>query len=132
MMMKTDRHPKISFARIINRMALKTALLAGMSLGLAVFAFGCNATNESLSSNGSSVVVTGSPTVDLSWNAVTGATGYYVEQSDNGVNYALVQTVTGATATVTGLNSGATYYFRVAAYNTAGTSSYTSAVSATP
>ncbi|MFC9297167.1 chitinase [Streptomyces sp. NPDC057011] len=51
----------------------------------------------------------------LSWNAVSGATGYYVYQ--DGVR---VQTVTAASAQITGLAASTSYSFQVSAYNAAG------------
>ncbi|MBT2478020.1 glycoside hydrolase family 18 protein [Streptomyces sp. ISL-94] len=51
----------------------------------------------------------------LSWNAVSGATGYHVYQ--DGVR---VQTVTGASAQITGLAASTSYSFQVSAYNAAG------------
>ncbi|MGW0390271.1 chitinase [Streptomyces sp. NPDC003042] len=51
----------------------------------------------------------------LSWNAVSGATGYYVYQDG-----ARVKTVSSATAQITGLASSTSYSFQVSAYNAAG------------
>lgn len=48
----------------------------------------------------------------------TGQTGHKVYVSMDGVNYSLNQTLTGSdnTFSVTGLTAGATYYFKVVAY----------------
>ncbi|MEU6861764.1 glycosyl hydrolase family 18 protein [Streptomyces sp. NPDC046876] len=51
----------------------------------------------------------------LSWNAVSGAAGYYVHQ--DGVR---VQTVTAPPARITGLAASTSYSFQVSAYNAAG------------
>ncbi|MFF5803332.1 chitinase [Streptomyces sp. NPDC012746] len=51
----------------------------------------------------------------LSWNAVSGATGYYVYQDG-----ARVRTVSAATTPVTGLAPATSYSFQVSAYNAAG------------
>ncbi|MEU9236510.1 chitinase [Streptomyces subrutilus] len=51
----------------------------------------------------------------LSWNAVGGATGYYVYQ--DGVR---VRTVSSASAQITGLAASTSYAFQVSAYNAAG------------
>ncbi|MFE1554735.1 chitinase [Streptomyces sp. NPDC058734] len=51
----------------------------------------------------------------LSWNAVSGASGYYVYQ--DGVR---VQTVANTSTPVTGLAPGTSYSFQVSAYNAAG------------
>ncbi|MEU6555547.1 glycoside hydrolase family 18 protein [Streptomyces sp. NPDC046915] len=67
-----------------------------------------------------------SSSVALSWSAVTGATGYAVYRDG-----AKVQTVTGASATVTGLSPSTAYSFQVTATNDAGESARSAAVTAT-
>ncbi|MET8753880.1 glycoside hydrolase family 18 protein [Streptomyces sp. NPDC004667] len=62
----------------------------------------------------------------LSWNAVSGATGYHVYQ--DGVR---VQTVSGASAQVTGLAATTSYAFQVSAYNAAGEGPKSAAVTGT-
>ncbi|MFE2306185.1 chitinase [Streptomyces sp. NPDC059411] len=63
----------------------------------------------------------------LSWNAVSGATGYYVYQ--DGVR---VQTVTsGTSAQITGLAASTSYSFQVSAYNAAGEGAKAAAVTGT-
>ncbi|MEV6956603.1 glycosyl hydrolase family 18 protein [Streptomyces sp. NPDC051183] len=62
----------------------------------------------------------------LSWNAVSGATGYYVYQ--DGVR---VQTVSAASAQVTGLAASTSYSFQVSAYNAAGEGPKSAAVTGT-
>ncbi|MEU6481536.1 glycosyl hydrolase family 18 protein [Streptomyces sp. NPDC047017] len=64
--------------------------------------------------------------VALSWPAVSGATGYAVYRDG-----AKVQTVTGTTATVTGLTPATAYSFQVTAVNDAGESPRSAAVTAT-
>jgi hypothetical protein len=54
--------------------------------------------------------------VSLAWNASTGATGYKVYRGTN------VTTVTGTSATISGLNAATTYTFTVSATNAAGES----------
>ncbi|MFD3947086.1 chitinase [Streptomyces sp. NPDC058579] len=66
-----------------------------------------------------------SSSVALSWNAVSGATGYKVYRDGS-----LAQTVSGASATVTGLAANTTYQFQVSATNAAGESAKSTAVSA--
>ncbi|MFF5286302.1 chitinase [Streptomyces sp. NPDC013171] len=71
----------------------------------------------------------GSPTstsVPLSWTAVPGATSYNVYQGST-----KVQTVTGTTATVSGLTASTPYTFQVTAVNSAGESPKSAAVTAT-
>ncbi|NYE43241.1 chitinase [Streptomyces fulvorobeus] len=64
--------------------------------------------------------------VPLTWNAVSGATGYHVHRGGT-----KVLTVTGASATVTGLTASTAYSFQVSAVNAAGESAKSAAVSAT-
>ncbi|MGC0329208.1 chitinase [Streptomyces sp. SAI-170] len=64
--------------------------------------------------------------VALSWTAVTGATSYAVYRDG-----ARVQTVTGTSATVTGLTPSTAYAFQVTALNDAGESARSATVTAT-
>ncbi|AKN71652.1 chitinase [Streptomyces sp. PBH53] len=67
-----------------------------------------------------------SSSVGLSWSAVTGATGYAVYRDG-----ARVQTVTGTSATVSGLAAATAYSFQVTALNDAGESARSATVTAT-
>ncbi|ORT61103.1 chitinase [Streptomyces sp. CB03238] len=64
-----------------------------------------------------------SSSVALSWNGVSGATGYNVYRDGT-----KVQSVTGTSATVTGLAANTSYSFQVSAVNTAGESARSAAV----
>ncbi|MFF3957516.1 chitinase [Streptomyces sp. NPDC001890] len=64
--------------------------------------------------------------VDLSWTGSSGATGYNVYRGGT-----KVLSVTGTSATVTGLAASTAYSFQVAATNSAGESAQSAAVSAT-
>jgi chitinase len=76
---------------------------------------------------GLAVTGTTSSSASLSWTAPAGTvTGYYVEE-----NGSQAASVTGTTATITGLAASTTYSFTVIAYNSAGQSPASSAVSAT-
>jgi hypothetical protein len=76
---------------------------------------------------GLTVTGTTSSSVSLSWTAPSGSvSGYYVYR--NGTQ---AGSVTGTTGTVSGLSASTTYSFTVAAYNSAGTGSQSSAVQAT-
>jgi chitinase len=76
---------------------------------------------------GLTVTGTTSSSVSLSWTAPSGTvTGYYVFE-----NGAEVATVSGTSDTVTGLAASTSYTFAVAAYNSAGSSPQSGAVSAT-
>ncbi|MCX4446513.1 chitinase [Streptomyces sp. NBC_01789] len=67
-----------------------------------------------------------SSSVALSWTGSSGATGYNVYQGGT-----RVQSVTGTSATVTGLGASTAYSFQVSAVNEAGESAKSAAVSAT-
>ncbi|MET9927056.1 MULTISPECIES: glycoside hydrolase family 18 protein [unclassified Streptomyces] len=67
-----------------------------------------------------------STSVALSWNAVSGATGYNVYRGGT-----KVATATGPSATVTGLAASTAYSFQVTATNAAGESAKSAAVTAT-
>jgi len=69
--------------------------------------------------------VTGS-SIALSWPAASGATGYRVYEGST-----VRATVSGTSATISGLATCSTHTYTVAAYNTAGESARSSAVSAT-
>lgn len=76
----------------------------------------------------------GSKKVTLSWNKQTGATGYavYMATSQNG-KYSRIATLKGSTkvsVTKTGLTKGRTYYFKVIAYKTVGSTNLYGAYSA--
>jgi hypothetical protein len=63
----------------------------------------------------------------LSWNASIGATSYRVQVSTSNTFATTVfndSTVTNTTQSITGLNNGTTYFWRVNAKNTSGTSAY--------
>jgi chitinase len=75
---------------------------------------------------GLAVSGTSSSSVSLSWNAVSGATGYHVYR--NGTK---ITAVTGTSATVTGLAASTSYSFQVTAVNSAGESVKSGAVTGT-
>ncbi|MFF4545537.1 chitinase [Streptomyces sp. NPDC001435] len=75
---------------------------------------------------GLAVSGTTSSSVSLSWNAVSGATGYNVYRDGTKVT-----AVTGTSATVTGLAASTSYSFQVTATNSAGESPTSAAVTGT-
>ncbi|WP_069768069.1 chitinase [Streptomyces sp. LUP30] len=75
---------------------------------------------------GLAVSGTTSSSVSLSWNAVSGATGYSVYRGG-----AKATTVTGTSATVTGLTASTAYTFQVTATNAAGESAKSAPVTGT-
>jgi len=82
------------------------------------------------------VTATAGPTqVSLSWTASSGATSYNVYRSTSSGGEGTTAYASGITSTSyvnTGLTAGTTYYYKVAAVNSAGTSGQSSEVSATP
>ena len=66
----------------------------------------------------------------LTWKAVSGATSYRVFRSESrGSGYSLLGTTTATSYTNTGAAVGKTYYYRVKAVNSVGTSGYSNIVS---
>ena len=84
--------------------------------------------------SGLAAVAVSSSQIDLSWtDNADDEDSYEVEQSSDGTNFALIA-VLGANATshsATGLSPDTTYFYRVSASNTAGTSGYSNVASAT-
>jgi fibronectin type 3 domain-containing protein/ribosomal protein S6 len=81
---------------------------------------------------GLKAVSTGYNSNKLTWNAITGATGYSIYRStspDSGFTY--LKGVTGTSYTNTGLTTGTTYYYQIKAYVMVGTNKVMSPVSAT-
>lgn len=76
--------------------------------------------------SGTAVSGQSSTGLTLSWNAVSGAGGYYVYQ--DGVR---VRTVSSASAQITGLAASTSYSFQVSAYNAAGEGPKSAAVTGT-
>jgi hypothetical protein len=77
----------------------------------------------------------GNSQVALSWNASSGATSYNVYRSTSSGGEGSTPIASGVTSTSytnTGLTNGTTYYYKVAAVNTAGTSGQSTEASATP
>jgi len=75
----------------------------------------------------------GNAQVSLTWSASSGATSYHVKRSTTtGGPYTQVGAPTSTSYTDTGLIDGTTYYYVVSAVNSAGESSNSSEVSATP
>ncbi|MEU3244555.1 glycoside hydrolase family 18 protein [Streptomyces sp. NPDC006875] len=75
---------------------------------------------------GLAVSSTTSSSVSLTWNTVSGATGYNVYRSGTKVT-----AVTGTSATVTGLTASTSYSFQVTATNSAGESAKSTSVTGT-
>jgi len=68
-----------------------------------------------------------SNSITISWTAVFDATGYYIYRSSSSTGtFTQVGNIKSSSYTNTGLTAGTTYYYKVAAYNNAGTSSQSS------
>jgi autotransporter-associated beta strand protein len=68
--------------------------------------------------------------IDVTWGAVTGASNYIVQRSLNGTSgWTTLGTPTSLSWLDTGLSPSVTYYYQVAASNSAGTSAYSAVVS---
>ncbi len=71
--------------------------------------------------------------VNLTWNASTGATAYYVKRSTTtGGPYTQISAPIAATYTDSSVTNGTKYYYVVSAYNFAGQSANSAEVNATP
>lgn len=74
----------------------------------------------------------GTTSVNLSWTDTAGdETGFYIYRSPDDSTWTQVGSTTSTTFQDTGLNSATLYYYRICAYNAAGSSGYTSVASAT-
>ena len=81
---------------------------------------------------GVSANATSSSSITISWNAVSGATSYTVYRSTSrSGSFSSVGTTSSTSFTNTGLSANTTYYYKVTAANSYGTSGYSSTVSAT-
>jgi fibronectin type 3 domain-containing protein len=77
----------------------------------------------------------GNSQVSLSWTASSGATSYNVYRGTTAGGESTTAIATGVTGTAytnTGLTNGTTYYYKVAAVNSSGTSAMSNEASATP
>jgi len=85
---------------------------------------------------GVTAIANSESSIAVSWDYVTGATGYYIYRSTNNGTYTQVGTSTTASYADTDLSSNTTYYYRIASYNSGGTSggqsNYASAVTFLP
>jgi 3-phytase len=80
---------------------------------------------------GLGLTVNGSDSISLDWASVSGATGYKIYRSTNGSTYTQVATATQSNFSDSNLADSTKYYYKVAAFNAAGSSSQTSSVSGT-
>ncbi len=67
--------------------------------------------------------------INLSWNAVSGATKYWIYRSTDGTNYKYYDTTTKTSYTNSSVTSGTKYYYKVKAVNNCGGKDYISGYS---
>jgi len=123
-----------------------TGLSSGTTYGYRVRAYNASGTSgySSITSCTTQSAVPATPTgvtcsavsssqINVSWNAVSGATGYYIYRCTGSgcTPSSHVHTTSGTSWSDTSLSSGTTYGYRVRAYNASGTSSYSSITSCT-
>jgi hypothetical protein len=77
-------------------------------------------------------VLVGATNVSLSWNAVSGATGYNIYRGTNSGGESFDTSVTGTAFNDTGLTAFTTYYYQVSAVNANGESARSTELSGTP
>lgn len=82
--------------------------------------------------SGLTATVASATQINLSWQSVQGATAYQIERSLTGSSgWEQIATPSATSYNNTGLTGSTTYYYRVRATSTSGTSAYSSDVSAT-
>lgn len=119
-----------------------TAVTAGTTYSYRVMAYNDTTTSEYSSQAtvtiapaaplGLAATAVSSSRIDLAWQDVGGETGYRIERSTNGANWALIAT-TGANVTSyqnTGLAANTRYFYRIQAVNSGGASDYSAVASA--
>jgi fibronectin type 3 domain-containing protein len=101
--------------------------------GCAAYGGGGNSGGGAAPAAPAGVVATGGNTqVNLTWNASSGATGYYVKRSTTSGAEAQIATPSTNSYTDSAVTNGTKYFYVIAAYNTYGQSGNSSEVSATP
>ena len=97
-----------------------------------------NAIDKVMSPSGLKVSEVSPRTIKILWNTVSGVSGYYIYRSSDNTNFSNIATVSASVNSFTdsNLNSGYTYYYKVAAYRknsdgTITTSNKSSSVKAT-
>lgn len=103
-----------------NRWALLTAIAGVIAMGAC--SNNDNGPDALTAPTGLSTTAIGQNEVSLSWNAVTGATGYQIERSGVGGSFSQVGTATTTSYTDTGLQQETVYTYRVKATRNSETS----------
>jgi titin len=93
---------------------------------------GCDSTTSTSFNTPTATATPTTARVQLNWTtSAPTAQGYYVEQSNDGVNFTQVLAIAAPPVTLSGLTKGAQYSFRVRAFNAAGDSPYTAVTTVT-
>ena len=102
------------------------------STGSSAYSSSVSATTYPAIPTGLTASATDSQSISISWDAVTGATTYTLQRSTS-ANGTYTQVYSGSTASYpdSGLQPNTTYYYEVNSSNSAGSSAYSSPVSAT-
>jgi hypothetical protein len=112
-----------------------------LALFFTAFAVGCGGGYGGGSGGGTTVppapsglqATAGNAQVSLTWNASSGATGYYLKRSTTtGGPYNQIATPSATSYTDSAVTNGTKYFYVVSAYNSAGESANSTEVSATP
>ena len=121
----------------VNTLSSPTFTEGGLAYGPTYYyrVYALNAGNNGDDSEAASVTPLAAPVattrggnnqISVDWSAIAGATGYRVTASTSANSAPFyTTTVSGLTATQLGLSSGTTYFYRVVALNTTGTSTST-------
>jgi fibronectin type 3 domain-containing protein len=132
-----ESHREISIGKSVS------GVLISLALSLLVACGGASYSGSSSNGGGTQGMAPSAPTgltatassltVTLSWNASSGATGYYVKRgSVTGGPYTQIAAPSGTGYLDSSLTSGTTYYYVVAAYDAYGASADSQEVSAKP
>jgi len=101
---------------------IKTFTLAGTSKIYSAFTSVVSAKPIPATPTGLTAAQASATSIKISWNAVTGATGYAIYRSTSPTSgFTYIKTVTSASYTNTGLTTGTTYYYKIKAYTMVGT-----------
>jgi len=105
-------------------------VMATNSSNTSAYSTNVNATTKVVTPTGLSATVISNSQINLTWNLVSGATGYVVERSTTGAgNWTTVYTGSGTSCSSTGLNEDTKYFFRIKATVSGNQSAYAANVS---
>lgn len=132
---KRDSSRRLTFDVLEERTMMTTGLTQAYLAPLASSQAAHTVLHAPATPTGLHATATGTTSISISWNSVSGATSYKVDRWDSGTGSWRQISSTGATSyTDSGsqLKPGTTYFYVVAASNAAGTSSFSGYVTAMP